>query len=179
MGSGPQGARSATQAKPVTSIWANPGSTRSTDSSRSGVRVSDARVTIGAPELGRRFEPLADRHCAEQILPESVSGLCILPRTATISRIRSPIRPGSPPQRSRRLRNEVESRQSRSTSSLSSNGRTGPEASRRSAGWKIGRLQHPIGPEPPFGIRADRLLPKRSANLFAVRWRVKVGSHAI
>ena len=35
--------------------------------------------------------------------PESVSGLCIFPRAATISSIRAAIRPGSPSQRRREV----------------------------------------------------------------------------
>ena len=97
--------------------------------------MSDASVTTRMPASGGEETPSPTALTVpSRTPPESVSGLCILPRAATISRMRAAIAYGSPPAASRIWRCDVESRQSRSTSTSVSNRRQGPDGSSLAAG---------------------------------------------
>ena len=143
-----QGARSQMYAVPRTSTWAESGSSRVTASSRSGVSVSDASVTTRVAGLRRRptRAPRPRRRYPARTPPESVAGLCIFPRAATIRGSGRPSPSGSPPPRpgsggARWSRGRAARPRLRSRS-----GRHGPEGSSRSAGCGRRARAAPIDP---------------------------------
>ena len=89
----------------------------------------------------------------------------------TISAISAAIRSGSPPPRSRRLRCEVESRQSRSTASSTSYSRTGRRAVEAKRGLRQhpGRLDDPPCAEPPGDFCCLSVHERTFGNLWLTR----------
>ena len=116
-------------------------------------------MTTRAPSRAA-IDALADgRHGAEQDPARVGLGVVHLaPRRDDLDD-RAAIASGSPPERSRISRNEVESRQSRSTATSISKGRTGPEGSSRSAGWGSDPpgLEHPVRTEPVRELPSDSI----------------------
>ena len=141
---------------------ASPDRRRSTASSRSGVSVSDA--SVDDPRRPARAGSAKRSPTAATVPvrmpPESVSGLCILPRAATISAIRAAIASGSPSARSRIWRCEVESRQSRSTVDLELVRRA--PAPRRRAARPAAAARRPASSDPVGAEPTARSPPSQS-----------------
>ena len=87
--------RSNSVAVPVASIWCVARCTRPSDSSASGVVVSEMSVTRRSPTAtSERAEPTSDTRPI-RTPPEPVTGFCILPRAATMARTCSLRRSGT------------------------------------------------------------------------------------
>ena len=116
-----QPVRSKRYAVPVTSTWGESGSTWSTDSSRSGISVSDARLATRVADLGRIGDAVADRRDRAEQDPAGV-GLGVVHLAAVGDDLddQPAIRSGLPPPRSCRSRCDVESRHRRSTATSTS-----------------------------------------------------------
>ena len=145
---------------------ARPGRGAAIRSSRSGVRVSEARVTMRSPIGGGEPSALADVDATvpSRTPPESVSGLCILPRAATISRIRSPIRSGSPPHALADLAvgGRVDAETLDRDLELERPHRAGGVEALGRLGQRAARLDHPVGADPLLHLPVQIALHERS-----------------